>query len=34
MTYKNADELLVYSDETWQFFQTCIIKFKNKYSFW
>jgi hypothetical protein len=33
MTFRKANESLVCSDETWQFLQTCIITFKNKYNF-
>jgi hypothetical protein len=34
VAFRKAVESLVFSDKTWQFLQTCIITFKNKYNFW
>jgi hypothetical protein len=34
MVFRKADELLVCSDKTSQFLQTCIITYKNKHNFW
>jgi hypothetical protein len=34
VAFRKADESLVCSDKTWQFLQSCVITFKNKYNFW
>jgi hypothetical protein len=33
MAFKKADELLVSSDKSGQFLQTCTVTLKNKYNF-